>query len=254
MAPVIQHDDYSGTSNCKHLGHPTRDHRPDDVLKESEVFVITADHPPTTKLANLNDDLTAEICPPDRARPVAAGQQVHRKTRSDLVDRHLGDAGKLPGKRPREAERARRAAGRGTHRHCIDVSFGDRTVAAYLGLLYRPDGRAQCGKCGWSVCRRSPRSGQDRAVLGKGAEVPGPALAVVDLRLVVCRALYAVTCVLCWACAVCGGIEPLRLPSARQEGAGLPAGSRVRARFHVGYLLPPLALSPAGRSPSSFAE
>ena len=49
------------------------------------------------------------------------------------------------------------------------------------------------------------------------AEVPCPTLAVVDLHPVVCRALCAVTCVLCWACDVCRGIEPPRLPSARQE-------------------------------------
>ncbi len=72
----------------------------------------------------------------------------------------------------------------------------------------------------------------------RDAKFPNPALAVVDLRPVVCRALCAVTCVACWACDVNQGIEPPRLPLARQEGAGLPAGSRVCARLHVGYLLP----------------
>lgn len=49
------------------------------------------------------------------------------------------------------------------------------------------------------------------------AEFPNPALAVVDLRSVVCCALCAVTCAACWACNVCQGIEPPRLPPARQE-------------------------------------
>ncbi|MDT5040537.1 MAG: hypothetical protein QOE51_1522 [Actinoplanes sp.] len=49
------------------------------------------------------------------------------------------------------------------------------------------------------------------------AEFPNPALAVVDLRSVVCCALCAVTCAACWACDVCQGIEPPRLPPARQE-------------------------------------
>lgn len=44
-----------------------------------------------------------------------------------------------------------------------------------------------------------------------------PALAVVDLHPVVCRALCVVTCAVCWACGVFRGVEPLRLPSARQE-------------------------------------
>jgi len=39
----------------------------------------------------------------------------------------------------------------------------------------------------------------------RGAECPCPTLAVVDLHPVVCRALCAVTCVLCWACDVCLG-------------------------------------------------
>lgn len=52
--------------------------------------------------------------------------------------------------------------------------------------------------------------------ISNGAECPFPALAVVDLRLVVCRALCVVTCALYWACGVCQGFEPLRLPSARQ--------------------------------------
>lgn len=49
------------------------------------------------------------------------------------------------------------------------------------------------------------------------AEFPDPALAVVDLRSVVCCAPCAVTCAVYWACDVCQGIEPPRLPPARQE-------------------------------------
>lgn len=66
---------------------------------------------------------------------------------------------------------------------------------------------------------------------------PCPTLAAVDRHLVVCCSRCAVTCELCWACPVIGELNPTPAPDAPEKGADSPAGSRVRARLHVGYLL-----------------
>ena len=80
--------------------------------------------------------------------------------------------------------------------------------------MERPSGARQ-------ICTRCRLMATERIVAVEPswvlrAECPCPALAVVDLRLVVCCALCAVTCAVCWACVVCRGVEPPRLPPARQ--------------------------------------
>ena len=114
---------------------------------------------------------------------------------------------------PQAAEYARRTAaiaqanpGLYTVVDEFPTSGGGRPTPAHTGTTIRRGSSVRVSR----VASREPcRYGV--------AEVPCPTLAVVDLHPVVCRALCAVTCVRCWACDVCRGIEPLRLPSARQE-------------------------------------
>jgi hypothetical protein len=136
----------------------------------------------------------------------------------------------------------------------------------YLHVLADVDGRYVLGPQIWpwilsgeEIPGHDPtclRGGTRRSWNGcprPGSPPPTPTLTFVDLHLVMCRAPYAVICVLCWACDVCRGIEPLRLPfgAPGSEPDDPPAPGFVHASTSA--TCSASSLSPADRPPNSSA-